>query len=290
MVVVIDAIADAVADAHGIRNQPDRRTHIVIQRRRRPSVAQALLAGPQFSRRVAAGVCGEESAAYDHQRGITISTIGIIALSLILGAFLVTVLGLLAWLVWLVLQFRKDIASLNLNLHSFSDDTTNLLSLHRTEIRKAFDAQGELWQKAISSLAETLTAYHKDWATTIDNFSRILEAHRTKTDEQIRKINGQELSEAVQRFSTFTKHSTEAATRIERAASAIGRFTTQWLSQDVIEDDETGVPSITAPPVAGITPEGYAAAAPGERFISTGRTAVDDAAVLAEESDDVTQR
>jgi hypothetical protein len=212
------------------------------------------------------------------------STVGIVALSLLVGAFIIALLGISAWLVWLIIAFRRDVTALHSSLSTFTDDATNTLTLHRTEIRKAFESQGALWERSITSLADTLTARHREWSMVTDKFGDTLAAHRTLTDEQIRKINGQELSEAVAKFAALTQQEAAAATRIERAAIAIGTFTREWLSDRAIGD--------TLEPVTeGIDPAtGYAATRPGEpSYVSRSRTAADDIAALAEESEDVTQ-
>jgi len=210
------------------------------------------------------------------------STIGIVALSLLVGAFIIAMLGLSAWLVYLLIMFRRDVSAVRVAFRSFVDDTSNLLTLHRSEIRGAFESQSESWARAISSLSDTLTHHHQEWSLTTDKFSSILNTHRSSTDEQIRRINGQELSEAVSKFATLCQQEAAAATRIERAAIAIGTFSRIWLNDQAlnerIEPLTEGVDNAT----------GYAAAEPGERFVLRSRTATDDASVLEEESADVT--
>jgi hypothetical protein len=75
-----------------------------------------------------------------------------------------------------------------------------------------------------------------------------------------------------------------SATRTERAASAIGRFAREFLSERALDES-------LSPITDGIDiGTGYAATAPGEQsFISRSRTAADDAQTLIDEAADVTQ-
>jgi len=202
-----------------------------------------------------------------------LSVVGIVALSLLVGAFLIAIIGLSVWLVYLILRLREGVSAFNSACKSFTDETGNLLTLHRSELRSV---HANLDQSLITRLSEL--------DDTITKFGTILNEHRVKTDAQIQRINGQELSAAVARFDTFTKVAVAAATRIERAGSAIGTFTREWISQSALGED-------LQPVTEGVDlSTGYAVTEPGESpFVSRSRTAADDAAVLADESAEVTQ-
>lgn len=175
---------------------------------------------------------------------IIMSVIGIIALSLIAGLFIALLIGASGWLIYIGLQFRRTVIA-----------TESTLASHRDE-----------------------------WATTLNSLRSTLETHRAEISQSIAKINGQELSHAVKLFVSAVQDQRSAAIRIERAASAIGRFASEFLSERAL--DET-----ISPITEGIdTATGYASSSPGESsFVSRSRTAIDDAAVLAQESEDVTQ-
>jgi hypothetical protein len=112
----------------------------------------------------------------------------------------------------------------------------------------------------------------------------MLEAHRTQFDAKINLINGQQIAEAVGQLVKLTKEERIAAQRIERAASAIGRFTAEWLSRESLDES-------IQPLTEGIDlSTGYAATAPGEPpFVTRSRVALNDARALEEESLSVTE-
>lgn len=196
--------------------------------------------------------------------------VGIVALSLLIGAFILAIVGLSAWLVWLLIRLRRDVAAFTLSCTSFIADTGNLLTLHRTEIRSAFANADQSLSQRLSEFDEAVT-----------RLGAILESHREKTDASIESINGKELSKAVAQFGQLINEQRLAAQRTERAATLITSCTKQWLAEGAFD---------SAPPVGGVDADGYAAASPGEPpYVSRSRTAIDDAAVIQEESADVTQ-
>jgi len=213
-----------------------------------------------------------------------VSVIGIVALSLLVGMFILAMLALSGWLVYLLIVFRRELSALRLSFKSFIDDTGNLLTLHRTEIRSAFETQSKSLTATLDSLDNSIANRLSELDEIVTRFGVILAEHRTRTDAQIQTINGQELSAAVNRFDNFTKTAISAATRIERAASAIGTFTKEWLSDRAIDES-------IQPLTEGIDlSTGYAATAPGEPpFVTRSRVALNDARALEEESLSVTE-
>ena len=201
------------------------------------------------------------------------SVVGIVALSLLVGAFLIAIIGLSVWLVYLILRLREGVSAFNSACKSFTDETGNLLTLHRSELRSAH-----------ANLDQSITNRLSDWDDSVTKFGIVLESHRTEINHAIGKINGEELSKAVKLFTTLVQEQRASATRIERAASAIGNFTRQWLEQSALGED-------LHPITEGVDlSTGYAVTEPGESpFVSRSRTAADDAAVLADESAEVTQ-
>jgi hypothetical protein len=167
-----------------------------------------------------------------------VSTVGIVALSLLAGLFIALLIGVSGWLLWVGLQFRKTVAA----------------------------------------TSATLSAHRQEWSTTLESLRSTLETHRTQFDAQIKSIGGRQIEAAVTQLVQLVKEERIAAQRIERAAIAVGTFTQQWLSEGVREDTE----------ITEVTPEGYAASAPGERFIGRSRVSLEDAAALEAESAEVT--
>ena len=177
--------------------------------------------------------------------GVKISTVGIVALSLLAGLFIAMLIATSAWLVWQGYQFKKIVI-----------ETRSTLATHRQE-----------------------------WANNLSQLSVTLESHRTEINHAIAKINGDQLSKAVQLFSQLVQEQRSSAQRIERAAIAVGTFTQQWLAEGALGGANESAANSSSP---GVTPDGFAAAEPGERFVLRSRTATDDASVLEEESADVT--
>lgn len=184
------------------------------------------------------------------------STFGIVALSVLIGIFISLLIGASGYLIYVGWSFKKIVV-----------ETRSTLIEHRKE-----------WAGALKSLGDTLAQ------------------HRTLTEAQIGRINGQQIGEAVERFSHLVTNFVAVAKRSEAAALAIIQCTKQWLSQDADEDDNdngaNSVPASRLPtgPIPGTDPlTGYATAAPGEHFVSRSRVALDDSTVLAEESANNTQ-
>jgi hypothetical protein len=188
------------------------------------------------------------------------STVGTIAISILVGMFILAALGLAAWLVYLLIVFRRDTAA----------------------IRTSF-------QSILTTLDASISTRLSEMDDIITKFGTILETHRTETQHAIASINGQELSQAVKLFSALTQEQRSSASRIERAAVAIGTFTKEWLSQEAIGQVGDNGDGLVPPAITGIGLDGYAVAQPGERYVGQSRTAADDASVLAEESGEVTQ-
>lgn len=211
-------------------------------------------------------------------------TIGIIALSLLAGLFIALLIGVGAWLIVLLIAFRRDVHALTTSIHTFTDDTTNLLTLHRSEIRSAFTSQSETWANSINSLSDALTRRHSEWSSEVQKFATILAQHRDSINHAIAQINGQALAEAVKTLIDLTRQQTAIATRNERAATAILTCTREWLSNAAYGDN-------AEPLTEGVdAATGFAATQPGEPpYVSRSRTARDDEAALREESAEVTQ-
>jgi hypothetical protein len=141
---------------------------------------------------------------------------------------------------------------------------------------------GLSFRRIVQSTSATLAEHRTQWANALTDFRTMLDLHRTQFDAQIKSINGRQIGEAVAQLVQLVKEERIAAQRIERAAIAVGRFTAEWLSDRALNES-------LEPITEGIDQStGYAAAEPGERFVSTSRTAADDAAAIADESRDVT--
>jgi hypothetical protein len=167
-----------------------------------------------------------------------VSTVGIVALSLLAGLFIALLIGVSGWLVFIGLSFRKTVAAISL----------------------------------------TLAQSQSEWTTSLKELRNILSEHRSLTDASIKNINGEKLSVSVEKLEATTKYLTQIARRNENAAIAIGRFV-----QHIINMPDAD--SVTE----GVNEEGYAAAEPGERsWTSRSRVAIEDAAALAAESEEVT--
>jgi len=168
-----------------------------------------------------------------------LSVVGIVALSLIAGLFIALLIGTSAWLVYVGLSFRR----------------------------------------IVQSTSTTLAEHRDQWANALAEFRTMLDLHRTQFDAQIKSINGRQIGEAVAQLVQLVKEERIAAQRIERAATAVGTFTQQWLAEGV-----RGYTSVTE-----VTPDGYAVSDPGDgHWVSRSRTAIDDSSVIADESRDVT--
>ena len=194
------------------------------------------------------------------------SVVGIVALSLLAGLFIAMLIGISGWLLWVGLQFRK----------------------------------------IVIETRDTLSQHCEQWATSLTELGAILTQHRTETSHAISAINGQQIGEAVERFSQLIVNFGKVAQRSEAAAIAITQCTRQWLA-DATEDEEDtdtsptgpGIPGIPSPyrppsagghaPIPGIGPDGYAVAAPGEHFIGRSKVAISDAEALLQEQTDHTQ-
>lgn len=177
--------------------------------------------------------------------------------------FIIAIAGLCAWLVWLIIQFRRDIGMLQSTIGTFTDDTGNLLTLHRAEIRTAFTTQSQ------------------ELSSTVTRLGTILESHYTRTNEQIASINGQELSKAVLQFASLVEKQRAAAGRIEQAAIAFGTLARHMLSEGALRDADSSV-------TTDIDDKGYASNPSGERWSGTSSVAAGDTEALDEESADNT--
>jgi hypothetical protein len=172
------------------------------------------------------------------------STFGVVALSILIGLFLALLIGAAGFLIYVGFGFRKTVIETQ----------------------------------------TTLTQHREEWSTTLKSLGVMLETHRAEINRSISSINGDELARAVKLFTTLVQEQRASATRIERAASAIGRFTTEWLARESLGPD-------LEPITEGIDEStGYAASTPGEPpYITRSRTAADDAQVLADEGEQVTE-
>jgi hypothetical protein len=92
-----------------------------------------------------------------------------------------------------------------------------------------------------------------------------LESHRSKMDEIVRKINGEEIAQAAKVIVT-------SATRIERACIAFGQ-----LSAALVSQEELGESALERAANSGLGPESYAPNPTGERYTGISRTAQGDA-------------
>jgi hypothetical protein len=113
-----------------------------------------------------------------------VSTVGIVALSLLAGLFIAMLIGVSGWLVFIGLSFRKTVAL----------------------------------------ITATLTQSQSEWTTSLKELRNILSEHRSLTDASIKNINGEKLSVSVEKLEVTTKYLTQVARRNENAAIAIGRF------------------------------------------------------------------
>lgn len=112
-----------------------------------------------------------------------------------------------------------------------------------------------------------------------------LESHRAQFDAQIIRINGAQLQEAVKVFHEDLTHYAKSATRIEKAAVALGDFATSMLGEREITDAD-----LDKARRSGLNPTDYAPAPRGERYASFTRTADGDREDLAEEAEDNSSR
>ncbi|HXN71528.1 MAG TPA: hypothetical protein VN861_03130 [Candidatus Acidoferrales bacterium] len=193
------------------------------------------------------------------------STFGVVALSVLIGVFISLLIGASAYLIFVAWSFKKIV----------------------TETRA------------------TLTAHREQWATSLTGLSAILTQHRTETSHAISAINGQQIGEAVERFSQLIVNFGKVAQRSEAAAIAITTCTREWLASDTTDEEDDGssttgpgipgIPSSYRPPsvggsgIAGVGLDGYAVAAPGEHFIGRSKVAISDAEALLQEQTDHTQ-
>jgi hypothetical protein len=140
---------------------------------------------------------------------------------------------------------------------------------------------GFQFRATVTSTQTTLAAHREDWALAVKSLSAMLETHRAEISKAIISINGAQLQKEVAHFAQLINEQRISAQRLEIAAVAITTCTKQWLAEGAFDD---------APPVAGVDESGYAATRPGEpSYVTRSRTAADDIAALAEESEDVTQ-
>jgi hypothetical protein len=133
------------------------------------------------------------------------------------------------------------------------------------------------FRKTVAAISLTLAQSQSEWTTSLKELRNILSEHRSLTDASIKNINGEKLSVSVEKLEVTTKYLTQVARRNENAAIAIGRFV-----QHIINMPDAD--SVTE----GVDEQGFAAAEPGERFTGRSRVALDDAAALAAESEEVT--
>jgi len=117
-------------------------------------------------------------------RRLNMSTVGIVALSLLAGLFIALLIGVSGWLLFVGIQFRRTVAAISL----------------------------------------TLAQSQSEWTTSLKELRNILSEHRSLTDASIKNINGEKLSISVEKLEVTTKYLTQVARRNENAAIAIGRF------------------------------------------------------------------
>jgi hypothetical protein len=126
-----------------------------------------------------------------------------------------------------------------------------------------------LFFRARTILADFHTALKNDFAI----IRTQLELQQQQIVTAIQKINGEELSQAAAAILKAAQSNVQSAQRIERAAIVIGELI---IPAEVKRDH-------------GLAPEEFATPEPGERFITSNRTAALDQAAEAEEGRSVTE-
>lgn len=114
---------------------------------------------------------------------------------------------------------------------------------------------------------------------TLDNAKSKIDSNYARMEALVGTINGQKITEAVNRFLEQIPRQAQTATRIEQACLAF-----QSALKLISEEQDISGSAIDRARASGLLPDSYASAAPGESFLSRSRVAEGDAIALQEES------
>lgn len=202
------------------------------------------------------------------------NTASLVAIVAFITLFVVLMLGTSAWIIYLAVRLSRDIRTAESSIRQLLADAEAASITHREKLLGLYQGLTDLTtdhQSSLESIAQSLAA---DSQLTLTSLRTILESHRTSTDAQIAKINGEELSAAA-------KIAQSSARRIELAGAAIAELARALLSEDAIT--RSGLSA------TDVDDQGYARG-DGTSWTQSNPVAAQDAlAIMQENSDNATE-
>ena len=167
------------------------------------------------------------------------STVGIVALSLLCGLFLALLLAGLGVLIWLAVNLRKTLAEVRAEMASVSKKTADTLTQYQGEMARQVESSKSALGAVRVEMAKLLEENRK-------KTDGILNEHRRQMQGSIDKINAEALQGAAAR-------AIQACLRLEKAVGVIQqlflnseeRVTNQYGAEDFAPESSTfgGPPS-----------------------------------------------
>jgi ElaB/YqjD/DUF883 family membrane-anchored ribosome-binding protein len=197
------------------------------------------------------------------------STVGIVALSVLAALFLFALLGATGLLIWLAWSLKKSLVTQKRENDVVYAETKTLQVTHQAEIRSLLESAKSSFGAIRNESRTQLEDHRKEIRGTIEEFRKelagVLEDHRKQTQVAIEKINAEQLISVAARL-------TNVCLRAEKAISVL---------QAMMVDTEARATHDYGP--NEFAPEESPFGAPPSGF-SLGQTAAFDEQVLREES------